>query len=73
MTGILVPFHGRAALDRDLVSRRRLRRHYTRIYPDTYLHNDIEVDTVKARQLIHGRPTLIAQITRVLCDAGAPV
>ncbi|QKT13183.1 hypothetical protein [Rhodococcus sp. W8901] len=38
-------FHGGAALDRGLVSRRGLRRHYTRIYPDTYLHNDIEVDT----------------------------
>ncbi|MBM4596765.1 DUF559 domain-containing protein, partial [Rhodococcus hoagii] len=28
---------------------------------------------VKARQLIHGRATLIAQVTRVLRDAGAPV
>jgi Protein of unknown function (DUF559) len=28
---------------------------------------------VKARQLVHGRATLIAQVTRVLRDAGAPV
>ncbi|MCA1005015.1 hypothetical protein LCL87_04760 [Rhodococcus hoagii] len=32
-----------------------------------------QVMLVKARQLIHGRATLIAQVTRVLRDAGAPV
>lgn len=44
MTSLHVPFLGAAALDRGLVSRRGLRRHYTRIYPDTYVHNDVDVD-----------------------------
>lgn len=50
MTTLLEPFRGAAALDRGLVSRRGLRRHYTRLYPDTYVHNDIDVDAlVRAR------------------------
>ncbi|PTR23424.1 uncharacterized protein DUF559 [Rhodococcus sp. OK519] len=44
MTALLVPFRGTAALGRGLVSRRGLRRHYTRLYPDTYVHTDVEVD-----------------------------
>ncbi|WFR73573.1 DUF559 domain-containing protein [Prescottella defluvii] len=43
MTALLVPFRGAAALELGLVSRRRLRRHYTRVYPDTYVHNEVEV------------------------------
>lgn len=43
-TALLVPFRGAAALDRGLVSRRGLRRHYVRLYPDTYVHGDVEVD-----------------------------
>ncbi|CAM3232797.1 DUF559 domain-containing protein [Prescottella defluvii] len=50
MDGIFVPFRGGAALDQGLVSRRALRRHYTRIYPDTYVYNDVEVDArIRAR------------------------
>lgn len=44
MTALLEPFRGTVALDRGLVSRRGLRRHYTRLYPDTYVRNDLDVD-----------------------------
>ncbi|TQF68431.1 DUF559 domain-containing protein [Rhodococcus spelaei] len=52
MGRILVPFRASTAIEQGLVNRYQIRHQYTRIYPDTYLHRDIELDAVVRAQAV---------------------